>query len=139
MRASDLRALIIARIEALTVDDKASSADLFRHDADQTDDEVRPERSFILVQGQLSPTTTFTALTVTATFRLQVYYADTPTVGDRICDDGERIIQSLHAIGAAMHPHITGTVDLGDWIPGTANDQVVCAIDFTVSYTLTGV
>lgn len=150
MRASAIYDLLVDVVEGITPDEQASVGDVFRHDPDQTDNEVRPERSFIIEQGQLSPSETFVPKTVSTVLRLRVYYVDDPGVGRRIAADGERIIAALAPLhGNGTYVDKTGatrTVDatfhacteLGDWVPAQA-EQIEATIDVRAKYTLTGV
>lgn len=135
MRLSDLQALIIERLEAIAVDDPQSVADVFRHDPDQTDDEVRPERSFLLLQGQISPTTTFGPSIQASTMQAQFFYVDNPGASKRVADDGERVLQCLYWLHT-VHADVQNVVALGDWVPGPGaqTSQIVCTVDFTVAY-----
>lgn len=139
MRGHDLRKLIISIIEAITPDFQATSRDRFVCDPDQSDTELRPHRSFVLIQGQLSPSTSFTTHQKTTTFRLVVYYADSPNAGDVILADGERIQTALWAVNGTLHPDISGVNQMGDWIPNQSSqpNMLEATIDFTVSYSLT--
>lgn len=139
MRGHQLRALIISTIEAITPDFQATSRDRFRYDPDQSDTEQRPHRSFVLVQGQLSPSTSFTTHQKTAAFRLVVYYEDSPNAGDITLADGERIQTALWAVNGTLHPDISGISQMGDWIPNQSStpNMLEATIDFAVSYSLT--
>lgn len=135
-----LHALLVARFEALVPLDQAAVTDLFRHDPDATDGEVRPNRSFQLFRGQLGPSESFTPLLVRRTFRLRRFYVDAPSIGDIIDDDDEQVMTTLYGFGAADHVDISGVVAMGDCIrtEGRAPQQLVADLDFVIAYTLTG-
>jgi len=140
MRGHELQAIVIARLEALTVDFSAHSGDRLRHDPDQTADEVRPERTFLLEQGQLEPSTTIVPGTLRTAMRLRAFYVDGPDVGKRIISDGERVLVMLPSISGNDHADIHGVAALGEWIPQQSRRvpaQIECTVDFIVSYRLT--
>lgn len=142
MRGYELQQLLVTGVEGIAVDDKTSVADKFRHDPGESDDgNVKPDRVFELVQGQIKPSFTFEARTVTSVFELRFYYADGPRLAKRLISDGERVLCWLRGIGAAMHADIFGCSEIGDWIPA-ADDvpgQIVCVVSFAVTYSLTGI
>lgn len=142
MRGAQLQALIVAGIEALEVDDKAVDSDKFRHDEGQSDDgNVKPDRVFELIQGQVSPNTMYGAQALRTVFELRFYYADSSRLASRLISDAERVLTYLPTIGAAMHPDCYGCGELGDWIPAEDEvpGQIVCVVSFAVFYSLTGV
>lgn len=143
MRADAIYDLLVARFEALTIDGAVSVSDVLTHDP-QTADEARPEMSFVLEQGQLSPSDTMTTLTPLAYFRARFYLIDGPLVRQRITSLGERVLVSLVTFvgGPSTDLDIIGVVKLGDWIPARAEGVeglITCSIDFAVKYRLTGV
>lgn len=142
MRGHELQELLIASVDGLTVDDKTSVSDRFRHDPGQSDPSLpRIDRTWQLVQGQVEPFGTFEARTFTAYFEGLFYYVDGPELARRIMSDGERILCFLPTIGAAMHPHIMGCGEIGPWIPSQdeVSGQIVCRVTWAVTYFLTGV
>lgn len=142
MRGEELQELIIAGIDGLSVDLKAVVTDKFRHDAGQVDDgNVRPDRSWQLVQGQLSLGSGFNQRTMRSVFEGWFYYSESDKTAPRIISDGERVLCFLPTIGAAMHPDIVGCTDIGDWIPSEddVTGQIVCKVSWAVTYMVTGV
>ncbi len=140
MRAYEVQDIVVARVEALTVDFAATASDRLRYDPDQTDDEVRPDGTFLLEQGQLAPSTTIVPGTMRMALRIRAFFVDGPEVGKRIVSVGERILAMLPAITGEDHPDIMGVAAVGEWIPQQSRrvpHQVVCTVDFIVSYRLT--
>lgn len=140
MRLTTLQDLIAAGVSALPVDDAATSADVHtRNEGESDQGQPRPEWSFDLLQGQIRPTTTFEARTLTSVFELRFYFADGPRTAVRIASVGERVLCFLPTINGAMHPEIDGCGEIGDWVPSEddVTGQIVCAVSFAVTYHLT--
>lgn len=142
MRGEDLQDLMIAGIDGLTVDSPADAADHFRHDAGQTDDgNRRPDRTWQLLQGQLSLGAGFNQRTMRAVFEGWFYYAESDKTAARIIADGERVLCFLPTINGLMHPDIVGCSEIGDWVPQEDDvaGQIVCKVSWAVTYMVTGV
>jgi len=101
MRASEVRSKIIAAIEAASVDDQASSVDVFTHVAIGTR-EIRSARDRLFTvtlstvpvrSGTMFPTDLYqTGYDVT------LMYADSPAIEDRIAQDVERVSRALDTL-----------------------------------------
>lgn len=136
MRAREIAPLIIAAIEAIVPDEQTSARDRFCYVPDETDGEDRPQRAFLLVQGQLSPSTTYSPLNRSVTYRLIVSYQNEPGVAARMLDDGERIMNALWGLQGNVHPDLCGVRTMGDWIPTDAGEgRIDCQLDFAIAYS----
>ena len=101
MRASEVRSKIIAAIEASTVDEKASSVDVFTHVNIGTR-EIRSARDRLFTvtlstvpvrSGTMFPTDLYQA-----GWDVTLMYADSPAVEDRIAKDVERVSSALDTL-----------------------------------------
>ena len=142
MRASDVRAAVISRIEGATVDAKASSGDVFRH-VDIGAREVRggKDRLFHVALSTIPARsrTLFTTDLYTAEWMVSIFYADTPgDMYDRIAKDAERVMRQLDGLSGA-HTDIAKT----DLLPGNVTELeglVTANITAIINYRLdTGV
>lgn len=140
MRADELDPIIIARIEALTPPGAGAANVKFLHDADYADEATRPEFTFQLLEGHLSPSQTFAPLTITTFFQLRMFFVNAPTLRNIARRAGELVMTSLYGLGRLDHQDCHGISEMGDWVPTDGVEgQVVCELDFAVTYTLTGV
>tara|TARA_R110002074_G_scaffold272192_1_gene443890 strand:+ start:55 stop:480 length:426 start_codon:yes stop_codon:yes gene_type:complete len=141
MRASDVRAKIIAAIEASAVDEQASSVDVFTHVNIGTR-EMRSARDRLFTvalstvpvrSGTLFPTDLYEA-----GYDVTLMYSDSPAVEDRIAKDVERVSQALEplAMNNADIARISlfgGPVSEFDGlVTGTVTAQIVYRLDSTV-------
>ena len=141
MRFSTVRAKIVAGIEGVTVDNKASHRDVFRHiDNGMRARETGLSRTFHV--GMASPPRRSEAFTTTdlyaALFEVQIYYADSPAIEDRIGLDLERVHRALDQL--AVETADLATIDIEPGTVGEFDGHILVSFTISCRYRLdTGV
>ena len=137
MRCSTVRAKIIDAIEGATIDNKAGHRDVFRHiDNGMRIRETGISRTFHV--GMVSPPRRAQAFTTTdlysVLFEVQVYYADSPAIEDRIGLDCERVHRALDQI--AVENADLATIDIEAGAIAEFEGHITCAFTISCNYRL---
>jgi len=137
VRASEVRAKIVAAVEGATVDDKASASDVFTH-LEVGTREIRAGRDRLFVvavasvplkANQLFPTDNYLG-----TWDVTVMYADSPQIEDRICKDVERMSRALEPL-----PSQNADINTLSLVGGPISEfegRVTATIGVEISYRL---
>lgn len=153
MRAEELPPLLITLLEGLTVDNPVSVADKFVNSPDITPGEARPNGSFRLEVGSLSPPKTFAPQRLGHKIRIVFSFTDGPGIAARLVSVGERVIAGLCYFVPQVQPTAPGVQALvfeSDWeafrvsrgpeaFKGTQPNEIECALVVRIEYDLTGV
>ncbi len=113
MRASEVRRAIIAAVEAIQPDHRATPADVFRHvDLGQITAGVSlPDRSFyVALESPPRDMADMTDNLFQVGYSVQVFYAASPTIDDRIGADVEKLIWALPQIPAGHNEVASASV-----------------------------
>lgn len=137
MRCSTVRSVIVAAVQGATVDNKAGHRDVFRHiDNGMRIRETGISRTFHV--GMVSPPRRAESFTTTdlytVLYELQIYYADSPAIEDRIGLDCERINRALDQV--AVENVELATIDIE---PGSVSEfegHIICAFTISCRYRL---
>tara|TARA_R110000824_G_scaffold22342_6_gene81931 strand:- start:1486 stop:1908 length:423 start_codon:yes stop_codon:yes gene_type:complete len=139
LRASGVRAAIIAVVEGAAVDATAGSRDKFIHvDTGGRELETAPDRVFRATLTQpprRTPYLTMDAYTVEYT--VDVYYTPSKMVEDRIASDAEQITYDLATLQQQDSGIMVSDVQIGSVIE--TDNLIVARIPVLVTYRLTGV
>ena len=101
MRASEVKAAIVSKLEAITPDDMATHRDRFvgvdlRHRSDQG--VVMADRTFVVELAQVAPSALISPGTQVITYDVHVFYAAQDGIEDRVAKDAERLIDALYLL-----------------------------------------
>ena len=138
MRASEVKSKIVTAIEGTTIDAKVSHMDVFKHlDMGQRPLESARERLFsvMLRTVPMRARQLITQDNYVATWDVQVFYRDAPSVDDRITEDCERITRSLEALPGLYADLSTIDVSGGSIMELDGFLQVILSV--AVNYRLT--
>ena len=137
MRCSTVRSKIVAAIQGAAVDNKAGHRDVFRHiDNGMRIRETGISRTFHV--GIVSPPRRAETFTTTdlyaALFEVQIYYADSPAIEDRIGLDSERINRALDQL--AVENVDLATIDIEAGTVAEFEGHITCAFTISCRYRL---
>jgi len=140
MRASAVKAAIVAAVEAIAPDSNAGGEVFAYVDLGGRDPSAITERAFTVDLTSISRSEFITVDCQVVVFELVAFFHNYTGVEDRIADDSERIIKALntlHEQAADLYAVEFGDVDVA---PSRAMDGMLeAASSLSVTYRRTGV